>query len=267
MSVCNDLSGLIGNGVDYEWSHARNTVQKSLELLQAVVCVDNTALVDSGTDPEDFIELGWPDGLPDKEDSPVLYVIEGLEVWVCPNLPAADVGTNPATPGTGTSWIKMTARFSRETGEIIAYSGSSEPQGWLFCDGRAVSRATYATLFAVIGETYGVGDGGTTFNLPDLRGRIPMGLDNLGGTSANRVTASEADTLGGASGFEEHTLLVEEMPSHQHSYSRLASGLGDRTQPAGGTIGSSTANTGSAGGGLPHNNMQPYLAVNYLVKT
>lgn len=268
MSVCNDLNTLLGGGIDYDWRYARPAVQKSLEMVQALICSDNTAFVDAGTLPVDFAETGWPDGLPVKEDAPVLYVIEGLEVWVVPNLPSADIGTIPATPGTGTSWIRVTATSGRETGEIIAYSGSSAPQGWLLCDGSAVSRATYATLFAVIGTTYGVGDGSTTFNLPDLRGRTLIGLDNLGGSSANRVTDAAADSLGGTAGSEEHVLTIEEMPNHTHTYVRVLSTGGDRTIPAGGTANySSAAATSAIGGGLPHANMQPYMAVNYLVKT
>ena len=66
-------------------------------------------------------------------------------------------------------------------------------------------------LFGVIGEAYGVGNGNTTFHLPDLRGRFPLGLDNMGGTSADVVTAAEADSLNGSGGAETHTLTIDEM--------------------------------------------------------
>ena len=116
-------------------------------------------------------------------------------------------------------------------GSITAFAGSTEPVGWLFCYGQQISRASYAALFAVIGTTYGVGDGSTTFNLPDLRGRIPLTKDNMGGTSANRVTAAAADTLGGSGGAENHTLSASEIPAHNHQILRPgsnASGAGSQ---------------------------------------
>lgn len=104
-------------------------------------------------------------------------------------------------------------------GALLPYAGTASPDTnvWLLCDGDAVSRTTYAALFTAIGTTFGNGDGSTTFNLPDLRGRVPMGLDNMGGSSANRVTDASADSLGGAVGSEDHTLTASEMPSHTHS--------------------------------------------------
>src|SRR5258706_233373 len=74
-----------------------------------------------------------------------------------------------------------TASIAAPTGTVIAYAGATQPGGWLFCNHVPVSRSTYAALFAVIGTTYGVGDGSMTFNVPDLRGRVAAGLDNLGG--------------------------------------------------------------------------------------
>ena len=73
-------------------------------------------------------------------------------------------------------------------GTVVSFGGTTAPAGWLLCYGQAISRTTYAALFAVISTTYGAGDGSTTFNLPDCRGRLPLGQDNMGGTAANRVT-------------------------------------------------------------------------------
>lgn len=92
-------------------------------------------------------------------------------------------------------------------GTQVAFGGTTAPTGWLLCYGQAVSRTTYALLFAVIGTAYGAGDSSTTFNLPDKRGRASIGKDNMGGSAANRVTNAvsgiTATTLG-ASGGDQH---------------------------------------------------------------
>jgi len=78
------------------------------------------------------------------------------------------------------------------TGVILSYGGANAPTGWLLCDGRAISRTTFAGLFAVLSTSFGVGDGSTTFNLPDLRGRFPRYDDNMGNHGISGVTASGA---------------------------------------------------------------------------
>ena len=93
--------------------------------------------------------------------------------------------------------------MSEPAGIVMPFAGTVEPQGYLFCDGSAVSRDTYAALFAVIGTTYGAGDGSTTFNLPDLTGRVVIGVS---GTHA----------LGTTGGEESHALLETELPVHHH---------------------------------------------------
>lgn len=98
-------------------------------------------------------------------------------------------------------------------GVIAMFGAAAAPAGWLLCDGTAVSRTTYAALFAVIGTTFGVGDGSTTFNLPDLRGRFPLG----------KAAAGTGSTLGGTGGTLEHTHTgpshTHTGPSHTHSWS------------------------------------------------
>jgi microcystin-dependent protein len=76
------------------------------------------------------------------------------------------------------------------TGTVLDFAGAVAPAGWLLCDGSSVSRTTYANLFAVIGITHGSGDGSTTFSLPDGRGRVAAGKDNMGGTSAGRLVVN-----------------------------------------------------------------------------
>lgn len=97
-------------------------------------------------------------------------------------------------------------------GCMMPYAGSTAPANWLLCYGQAVSRTTYSTLFGVIGTTFGVGDGSSTFTLPDMRGRGFIGLDNLGGSAASRVAA--ATSLGDTGGAETHTHTG---PSHTHT--------------------------------------------------
>jgi len=169
------------------------------------------------------------------------------------------------------------------TGTTLPYGGDSAPAGWLLCDGSAVSRTTYASLFAILGTKFGAGDGSTTFNLPDMRGRVALGKDNMGGSSANRVTATEADNLGQGSGAENHTLVTGEMPSHNHnilgtsSAESATTSLNNARFRDGGMNLSSTGtpsatyqmNTGTisnTGGGGAHNNVQPYLTFNIIIK-
>lgn len=106
--------------------------------------------------------------------------------------------------------IRALARISRPpAGVVEAYAGSTVPAGYLSCDGSLVSRTTYAALYAAIGDTYGAGDGSTTFALPDLERRVVVGA---GGTG----TTTLADTVGATGGAETHTLTVAEVPAHNH---------------------------------------------------
>jgi len=160
-------------------------------------------------------------------------------------------------------------------GTAVPYAGATEPAGWLFAAGQAVSRAAFATLFAAIGTTFGNGDGSTTFNLPDLRGRVAAGRDNMNGNAANRLTAAGAGiaglTLGAAGGGETHALTAAQMPSHTHGYvaggggMTVAASFGGTDTTAGAPGGGST--TGAAGSGAAHPSVQPTLILNFIVKT
>lgn len=147
------------------------------------------------------------------------------------------------------------------TGSILLYAGSSIPDGFLPCDGAAVSRSTYSDLFGVIGTTYGLGDNTTTFNVPDFRGRSPLGVGH-GTDLTNRA-------LGDKGGEETHLLITGEMPSHTHSFpDDVAKTTGPYSLNAsGGTIGTETPTLGSAGGDTAHNTMHPFLSVNHIIKT
>ncbi len=164
-------------------------------------------------------------------------------------------------------------------GSVVAYIASSAPGGWLLCDGSAISRTTYSILFGIIGTTYGSGDGSTTFTLPDMRGRVPVGYGSGAGLSARTMAAT--------GGEETHTLTSDEMPSHNHNitdpghaHSYVNNTNNQSTDNAfhtetvaddsdiGATTGTSTTGItiNNTGGGQAHNNMQPFIVLNYIIK-
>lgn len=113
-----------------------------------------------------------------------------------------------------------------EPGIIIPFAGPTPPAGYLLCYGQEVSRTAYAGLFLVLGTRWGAGDGSTTFRLPDLRGRALFGVDNMGGTPANRLTGTGGldGGLGDVGGNQAHTLTTAQMPSHSHTGEAAAGG-------------------------------------------
>lgn len=154
--------------------------------------------------------------------------------------------------------------FSVVSGGIMVYAGSSAPSGWLLCDGSAVSRTTYAQLFAIVSTTYGTGDGSTTFNLPNLKGKVPVGRDSA---------QTEFDTLGETGGAKTHTLTTSEIPAHAHDIQRNNQAATSVAADASGLY-QSVANTGAGysttqqtGSGGAHNNLQPYITLNFIIKT
>lgn len=151
-------------------------------------------------------------------------------------------------------------------GAIMAWGSDAIPSGWLLCNGQAVQRAAFPELFAAIGVRFGAGDGASTFNVPDYRGRTDFGLDS---------TQTEFDVIGEKGGAKTVTLDVTQMPAHQHqtSHDRTAApfgvqGSGAYSIPsAGGYTSMAAGGTSIVGGGLPHNNLPPYITMNFLIST
>jgi microcystin-dependent protein len=165
-------------------------------------------------------------------------------------------------------------------GEVRLFAGNFAPQNWAFCQGQLLAISTNTALFSILGTTYG-GNGQTTFALPDLRGRVPVGTGQGPGLPNT--------TLGEMSGEPTHTLIITEMPAHNHvaqAQVNASSSQGTTASPGGAiparssardnlystgasdtTMSSAAAQVtvGVAGGSQPHNNMQPYLGLNYII--
>lgn len=191
------------------------------------------------------------------------------------NLPGTiiyDLLTNQLLIGDGTNWnVFGGINALPPAGAIFDYGGTSAPAGYLLCDGASLLRATYPALFTAIGTTFGAADG-THFNVPDMRGRTTVGLDNMGGSDAGRL--SVANTLGGAGGTQTHTLTTSEIPAHSHP--QAGQELGTVYTAGGSPLMGWNSNsgpiptnrpTGDTGGDGAHNNMQPYILTNKIIKT
>ena len=168
-------------------------------------------------------------------------------------------------------WAPKLNQGAIPSGSSVMWFTATAPSGWLLCDGTAVSRTTYADLFTAIGTTYGAGDGSTTFNVPDLKQRFPLG----------KAASGTGSCLASTGGAINHTHSV---PAHKHSYTTTANQViagyrtnasGNRTAPAvGGTdfsdasiaIGNQAGVSGDSAMTSGSNN-PPYLVVNFIIKT
>lgn len=148
-------------------------------------------------------------------------------------------------------------------GSIMPYPKATAPENWLACDGSAVSRTDYSELFSAIGTTFGAGDGSTTFNLPNFKGKVPVGLD---------ATDTDFNEVGKTAGEKTHTLTIAEMPKHSHnivaSHGTSTSGIAfypaeNITTPYD-TLDFNICRP--AGGNDAHNNLQPSIVTNYIIK-
>lgn len=191
------------------------------------------------------------------------------------------------------------------SGSVIIFGGTSAPTGWLLCDGSAISRSTYAALFSAIATAYGVGDGSSTFNIPDIRGRVVAGKEASASLLTSAIGGIDGNTLGNTGGVQGVTLTSAQsgvpahthgltMDSHTHTFTGIAhnhAGVIVGASPSlggGGTAGIQSGNTSNttAGGtnstvtttgtiannsaanaASAHANTQPTIILNYIIKT
>lgn len=241
---------------------------------------------------------------------------EVIEINLGPQGPVGPAGPPGATGERGLTG-PAGADGMPPAGAVIAFAGVTTPAGWLLCNGAAVSRATYAALWASIGTTYGAGNGTTTFNLPNLQNRVALGSGSRGrgatggsetvvldagslpahnhGMSHTHRTPEHAHTGSVSGGAHDHPidLDTQNTSEHGHAGTEAASagpGPSGTTNPAtngvvgppgsdhthaltitlggGGDTGApSTVGTGVTGSGAAHENMPPFLVLNYIIKT
>ena len=146
----------------------------------------------------------------------------------------------------------------------LPWPGTAAPSKWILAYGQAISRTTYAALFAVLGTTFGAGDGSTTFNMPDWRGRFSAFKDDMGGSAAGRLTATvmspNGNTIGATGGSQTHTLSTAELASHTHNVP-IPGVSGGSSRDTAASSGNFQATT-SAGSGSAHNNTPPCMIHN-----
>ena len=177
-----------------------------------------------------------------------------------------------------TGWFAVAAGLvTAPSGTIVQYGGTTAPTDWLLCDGSAVSRTDYADLFTAIGTAFGAGDGSTTFNLPDLRGRVAVGYAATGGHT-DVSTIGNNDGIAEAHRRPKHTTTVTD-PGHVHT-PHYATGSGASSRPKGGNTDqtdsaaeaammstSTTGITAGTGVGTDPVDTPAYLVVNHIIKT
>jgi len=155
------------------------------------------------------------------------------------------------------------------TGSIISYARANNVSGWRICGGDAINRIIFSDLFAIIGTTYGNGDGINTFNIPDLRGRFPVGENPLSGPVPIGYDRLPPGTVRSsvAGGEFEHTLTIAELPNHAHKANLEKHYNGVATDYIGSAYSSGGYYSSYAGGDQPHPNDPPYQTAIYLIKT
>ena len=185
-----------------------------------------------------------------------------------------------ATAGTNTTQIATTAFVLANgvpTGGLVMWPTGTAPSGFLLCTGTAVSRTTYASLFAIVGTTFGVGDGSTTFNLPNYTNRMPYGttVGATGGTADAVVVSHNHSFTGSALGSHDHTMLFHQTSkSNNATPYMLSSPINGENLQGDLTLTSSSSSAGTPSGSIStegvsgtNANLPPYLGINFIIKT
>lgn len=249
---------------------------ETITVISEATAVDFSGHVDGSNLEIDAIAPGYVDGGSAVGD---IVIIRPTTQWADEVADVLDVShedNGELKPDAPINGNQPTLDLITPVGSILDYAGTAAPTGWLLCYGQALDASAnteYQDLFDVIGNTFG-GTNNTNFVVPDLRGRVVAGQDDMGGTSANRLTGASGgvngDTFGAAGGAETHTLTEAQIPAHNHQEA-VASAAGGATGITG-TAGLNTGSTGvgqvtgNTGGGGAHNNVQPTIILNKIIK-
>lgn len=254
--------------------------------VQKVYVIDATELTTGDTYTMTVKPSGGGTGVEFTDSLRAIIYCDGTDMdLVSSNVPqnGSIVSSMFATGAVNTSAIatsavtyeKLADNARTPIGTVNAYAGSTAPTGWLLCAGQAVSRTTYADLFAVISTTYGNGDGSTTFNLPDLRGRYVAGKDDMGGSAAGRLVNPylAGNTLGAGGGQQDVNVSAGTLPTLNTTISPSSGNIA-RVQGLSGGIpvyrsdfNITGSTTGSGNGSEDLTNVPPSLVLNYIIKT
>lgn len=234
-----------------KWKDARPEIQAYIDDMYAC-CIETG--VSTGLAESSYVSTFWASGVPNICELLVVVLTDDTVKW---------------SFDSGVTWAIVydpTPVVYPETGMVTEYAGDENnvPVGWLLCDGSEISRTTYADLYAITGDTYGNGDGSTTFDLPDLRAKSPIGVNEAGspnGANGSLTTRASADLAGA----ETHTVVEGELASHTHTTN--ASGSKNITSTTVTYVAAGAATSSSTGDDGSHNNIQPSTVVNYIIKT
>jgi len=248
---------------------------ETITVISEATCVDFVGHVDGSNLEIDTIAPGYTDNGSEIGDIVIIRPTTqwGDNVAAVLEVTLEDNGElQPAAPINGN---QPTLDLVTPVGSILDFAGTSAPTGWLLCYGQALNASSspqYQALYDVIGNTFG-GTNNTDFVVPDLRGRVVAGQDDMGGSSANRLTGASGgvngDTFGAAGGLETHTLQTTEIPSHTHNVpsNTTAPGGAVTTGAANNTAAGGNVTSAATGGGGAHNNVQPTIILNKIIKT